>query len=203
MFDNRLLAILRAAAVHIKRKQILYNTASDIIHIDSSLFSTTLIFALKKVTFAHDSDFPKICDISLKLSSPKTRSRKTSLYGSAMLWTVLYMEIAWSLSSRRSTKSVCSAARSISSVAVTFSLLLQSLRYSFLRLHRARFQFCSLPYICRNWCTLDKRFLLLVLQHSENPRQGKADIENQRAVFRIDDLKSVHTVPSHLFKSIY
>lgn len=33
MFDNRLLAILRAAAVHIKRKQILYNTASDIIQI--------------------------------------------------------------------------------------------------------------------------------------------------------------------------
>ena len=60
MFGNRPLAILRAAAVHIKRKQILYNAASDIIHIDSSLFSTTLIFALKKVTFAHDSDFPKI-----------------------------------------------------------------------------------------------------------------------------------------------
>ena len=77
---NRSAAIGAAAAVQIQRQQIRCHAAGDRVHVDPSIRSMILFLARKYVTFAHDSDLPKMSAMSRKLSSPSVRSKNTSLY---------------------------------------------------------------------------------------------------------------------------
>lgn len=77
---ERRTAVGAAAAVQIERQQIRRHAAGDRVHVDPSIRSMILFLARKYVTFAHDSDLPKMSAMSRKLSSPSLRSKNTSLY---------------------------------------------------------------------------------------------------------------------------
>ena len=77
---ERRTAVGAAAAVQIERQQIRRHAAGDRVHVDPSIRSMILFLARKYVTFAHDSDLPKMSAMSRKLSSPSVRSKNTSLY---------------------------------------------------------------------------------------------------------------------------
>ena len=77
---ERRTAVGAAAAVQIERQQIRRHAAGNRVHVDPSIRSMILFLARKYVTFAHDSDLPKMSAMSRKLSSPSVRSKNTSLY---------------------------------------------------------------------------------------------------------------------------
>ena len=77
---ERRAAVGAAAAVQIERQQIRRHAAGNRVHVDPSIRSMILFLARKYVTFAHDSDLPKMSAMSRKLSSPSVRSKNTSLY---------------------------------------------------------------------------------------------------------------------------